>query len=191
MRRLVLLLILSLTALSGCASRDDEEALILEWEPIAAEDFPYVLKAPGLEDPVGLYQRADERFGRYKVIFVRGTWRPPYQSYPVAGLQVSASGGVLLRSPRIDTRLNEQILEYLGEREWRMVYPGRSRNRFGPVDYARIVAEEADECVFFAQSWTGKRSLYMIDGFYCVPLEVGLSEDLVEAVLQGVDEKRD
>ena len=60
MRRLVLLLILSLTALSGCASRDGENPPPLEWEPIAAEDFPYVLAAPGLEDPVGLYQRADE-----------------------------------------------------------------------------------------------------------------------------------
>ena len=191
MRRLVLLLSLSLTALPGCASRDGENPPPLEWEPIAAEDFPYVLAAPGLEDPVGLYQRADERVGRYKIVCVRGTWRPPYQSYPVAGLQVSASGGVLLRSSRIDNRLNDRILDYLGEREWRMVAPGRSRNRFGPADYVRIVAEEADECVFFAQTWTGKRSVYMVDGFYCVPLEIGLSEDLVEAVLQGIDEKRD
>ena len=191
MRILFALLILSLTGLAGCASGEEDELAALDWEQIDAEDFPYVLRAPGLEDPVGVYWRADERVGSYGIVMVRGTWHPPYETYPVAGLQVSASGGVLLRSPRIDNRLNDRILDYLGEREWRMVHPGRSRNRFGPADYVRIVAEEADECVFFAQTWGGRRSLYMVDGFYCVPLERGLDEALVEAVIQGVDEKDD
>ncbi|MDJ0944229.1 MAG: hypothetical protein QNJ30_12225 [Kiloniellales bacterium] len=67
---------------------------------------------------------------------------------------------------------------------------GRAKNRFGRTRRHRSVAEGCDDCVFFTRTWGGQRGRYAMDGYHWIPQDVGLTPELIQAVIDGVGEKK-
>ncbi|MFQ5765428.1 MAG: hypothetical protein ACE5GT_10895 [Rhodospirillales bacterium] len=166
----------------------------LEWTQIKEDETRIVLYAPGLEEGVKRFYKAQTQAPYYVTLEV-GTWVGPSGRYPGAEIVVTELLGDYHFDVKSDLKKETRGLGMLKDKKVNFHEKGTSHNIIGQISYLRFTFESS-ECVSFSQYW-GTPSHHdgfsegtaKLVGYYCVGAAEGLSADTISAVLAGIGVK--